>query len=203
MAGFLVNIAVTGSRTVTASGLGLVTASGSIFAETADAIVVDGYGQVVIAGTVAATGPYDAVQSSNNGVLQMTVADSGVLSGQRGVQVDGTGTTIYFDNAGFISGLTAGVSLLGVGASMINSGHIAGFGSTGLYVGTTSYLYVQNSGSIDGTTYGVYRYNAGSTHIVNSGTITGSAVAIRLDAGARQGGQQWPSVGRSAYGTRR
>jgi len=184
MVGFVVSFATSTPKTVSANGLGLVTAAGSIYSEAAHAITVDGVGYLTIAGAVAAGPSYDAVQSSNNGITHLTVAETGILTGLRGVDVTGTSTSTNIDNSGLISGLSAGVSLLGVSATVVNSGHITGFGSTGVYVGTTTSLYVQNSGTIDGTNYGIYRYNAGATTIVNTGTITGPTSALRLDVGS-------------------
>lgn len=183
MTSFVVSVATTTAKAMTAGEAGLVTATGSIFTNAAHSITVDGGGTLAVAGSVMANSGFDAAIFNNAGDTHLTVSSTGLMTGLHGVTMAGTTGIATIDNDGMLSGQSSGVSMLGSQGKIVNSGHIAGFASTGVYAGVSGNLFVSNTGSIDGSVYGVYRYNAGSTTLVNMGTITGSFQALRLDAG--------------------
>lgn len=139
------------------------------------------------AGTVTNSG---TITGANNGIQlgfaefptasSGTVLNTGTITGGA-TGIDGYGTSLYVENAGFIGGAT-GVSLAGGVATLVNSGMVTG--TYGNAIELAAGGSVSNSGAITGAANGVVA--GGPLSLTNSGAIMGDGTlgeGVVLDAG--------------------
>ncbi|WP_300440706.1 calcium-binding protein [uncultured Mameliella sp.] len=156
---------------------------GLVYSQT-DAIDSDdgsSFNTVTVSATGTVYGVSDGIELGGN---DHEVFNYGTVTGvnDRGIQMIGDNGEVV--NTGTVSGQSDGLSLEGNNGVLINHGSISSAAYDGVNVAGTG-NYVSNSGQIVGARHGL-EFNtvlAETNTLVNAGTITGNATAVRGDFG--------------------